>query len=106
MFVRKSTVKQGKNSYTYLQLVHNHRDKRTGKVKTEIICKLGREDNISKSFITDIISALSPYVEGEYSPAPPNSLVFHTSREFEDLGLRCSVEASGDGKSDQTDHGW
>lgn len=82
MFVRKSTVKQGKNSYTYLQLVHNHRDKRTGKVKTEIICKLGREDNISKSFITDIISALSPYVEGEYSPAPPNSLVFHTSREF------------------------
>jgi len=62
MFVRKSKVKQNGKSYTYLQLVHNRRE-RSGKVKTDIILKLGREDLISSSFITDMVEALAPYAD-------------------------------------------
>ena len=62
MFVRKSKVKQNGKSYTYLQLVHNRRE-RSGKVKTDIILKLGREDLISSSFVTDMVEALAPYAD-------------------------------------------
>jgi hypothetical protein len=58
MFVRKSKVNQNGRSYTYLQLVHNRRDN-TGKVKTEVICKLGREDLLPASFVTDMVDALA-----------------------------------------------
>lgn len=64
MFVRKSKVNQNGRSYTYLQLVHNRRDN-TGKVKTEVICKLGREDLLPASFVTDMVDALAPYAEKE-----------------------------------------
>lgn len=60
MFVRKSTVKQNGKSYTYLQLVNNRRDA-SGKVKTDVILKLGREDLISSSFVSDMVDALTPY---------------------------------------------
>ena len=59
MFVRKSKVNQNGKSYTYLQLVHNRRDP-SGKVKTDVILKLGREDLISSSFVSDMVEALTP----------------------------------------------
>ena len=62
MFVRKSKVKQNGKSYTYLQLVHNRRDP-SGKVKTDIILKLGREDLISSAFVSDMVEALAPYAD-------------------------------------------
>lgn len=62
MFVRKCTVNQNGKSYTYLQLVHNHREP-SGKVKTDIILKLGREDLISSSFVSDMVEALTPYTD-------------------------------------------
>lgn len=64
MFVRKSKAKQNGKSYTYLQLVHNRRDP-SGKVKTDIILKLGREDLISSSFVADMVDALAPYADRE-----------------------------------------
>lgn len=83
MFVRKSTVKQGDTSYTYLQLVHNYRNKATGKVKTEVLCKLGREDKISSAFVADIISALAPYSDPAGAVAPAEeTLAFVCSREY------------------------
>ncbi len=62
MFVRKSKVNQNGKSYTYLQLVHNRRDP-SGKVKTDVILKLGREDLISSSFVSDMVEALTPYTD-------------------------------------------
>jgi transposase len=64
MFVRKSKVTQNGRSYTYLQLVHNRRDA-SGKVKTDIILKLGREDLVSSSFVSDMVEALAPYADRE-----------------------------------------
>lgn len=79
MFVRRSNVKQNGRSYTYLQLVHNRRDA-SGKVKTEVICKLGREDLLSTSFISDMVDALAPYADKEISTSDPQ-FKFLRSRE-------------------------
>lgn len=79
MFVRKSKVNQNGKSYTYLQLVHNRRDP-SGKVKTDVILKLGREDLISSSFVTDMVEALAPYADREISSAD-TGFQFLRSRE-------------------------
>ncbi len=68
MFVRKSKVNQNGKSYTYLQLVHNRREA-SGKVKTEVILKLGREDLISSAFVSDMVDALAPYADKEITPS-------------------------------------
>jgi len=80
MFVRKSKVKQNGRTYTYLQLVHNRRDAK-GKVKTEIICKLGREDILPPSFVSDMVEALAPYV-GNRQPIGDGGISFLASREI------------------------
>ena len=79
MFVRKSKVKQNGKSYTYLQLVHNRRDP-SGKVKTDVILKLGREDLVSSAFVSDIVDALAPYADRETTSAD-TSFQFLRSRE-------------------------
>ena len=78
MFVRKSKVKQNGKSYTYLQLVHNRRES-SGKVKTDIILKLGREDLISSSFVSDMVDALTPYAD---------RAITHADTEFQFLRSR------------------
>ena len=79
MFVRKSKVVQNGKSYTYLQLVHNRRDP-SGKVKTDIILKLGREDLISPSFVSDMVEALTPYTD-RIAAASDSEFQFLRSRE-------------------------
>ncbi len=79
MFVRKSKVNQNGKSYTYLQLVHNRRDP-SGKVKTDIILKLGREDLISSAFVSDMLDALTPYADREIS-STDKGFQFLRSRE-------------------------
>lgn len=79
MFVRKSKVNQNGKSYTYLQLVHNRRDP-SGKVKTDVILKLGREDLISSSFVSDIVEALTPYTDG-IATTSDSEFLFLRSRE-------------------------
>ncbi len=79
MFVRKNTVRQNGRTYTYLQLVHNYRDDK-GKVKTQVICKLGREDALNPSFVTEMIEALTPYADG-FVELPDGQNPFIHSRE-------------------------
>ena len=79
MFVRKSKVNQNGKSYTYLQLVHNRRDP-SGKVKTDVILKLGREDLISSSFISDMVEALTPYTD-RIATTSDSEFLFLRSRE-------------------------
>ena len=79
MFVRKSKVNQNGKSYTYLQLVHNRRDP-SGKVKTDVILKLGREDLISSSFVSDMVEALTPYTD-RIATACDSEFLFLRSRE-------------------------
>jgi len=80
MFVRKSKVTQNGKSYTYLQLVHNRRDP-SGKVKTDVILKLGREDLISSAFVSDMVEALAPYADRELTSAD-TTFQFLRSREI------------------------
>ncbi len=82
MNVRKCTLKNAQGgTYTYLQLVHNYRVKETGKTKTNVLMKLGREDQIEPSYIQAIIKALSA-VLGEYPSEVPAGFDFHSSREL------------------------
>lgn len=82
MNVRKCTLKNAQGgTYTYLQLVHNYRVKETGKTKTNVLMKLGREDQIEPSYIQAIIKALSA-VLGESTYEVPTGFEFHASREL------------------------
>ena len=50
MNVRRCTLKNAKGgTFTYLQLVHNYRVKGTGKTNTQVLMKLGRENQIGHS---------------------------------------------------------
>lgn len=82
MNVRKCTLKNAKGgTFTYLQLVHNYRVKETGKTKTNVLMKLGREDQIDPSYIQDIIKALSA-VFGDTAPGITAGFEFHASKEL------------------------
>lgn len=80
MTVRRCRLKNayGKE-YTYLQLVHNRRDKATGKTKTDILMKLGREDQVESSYVSDIIAALQA-VMGTKTPEGRVGFAFRESR--------------------------
>jgi len=81
MNVRRCTLKNAYGrEYTYLQLVHNYRDKVSGKTKTNVLMKLGREDQLEPSYITSIINALSA-VMGEGGTLA-QGFEFHASREL------------------------
>lgn len=82
MNVRKCRFKNASGgTSTYLQLVHNYRDKATGKTKTNVLMKLGREDQIEPSYVQGIIKALSRVV-GELSSEISPGFDFHASREL------------------------
>jgi transposase len=82
MNVRKCRLKNASGgTFTYLQLVHNYRDKATGKTKTNVLMKLGREDQIEPDYIQGIIKALSCVV-GELSSESVCGFDFHASREL------------------------
>jgi hypothetical protein len=82
MNVRRCTLKNAKGgTFTYLQLVHNYRVKETGKTKTNVLMKLGREDQIDPSYIQDIIKALSA-VFGDTASGSTAGFEFHASKEL------------------------
>ena len=82
MNVRKCTLKNAQGgTYTYLQLVHNYRVKETGKTKTNVLMKLGREDQVEPSYIQAIINALSAVI-GESPSGIPAGFEFHTSKDL------------------------
>lgn len=80
MTVRRCRLKNAYGrEYTYLQLVHNRRDKATGKTKTDVLMKLGREDQVEPSHIADIIAALQA-VMGTKTPEGRVGFAFRESR--------------------------
>lgn len=82
MNVRRCSLKNASGgTYTYLQLVHNYRDKATGKTKTNVLMKLGREDQIEPSYVQGIIKALSAVI-GESPSKGSSGFEFHASREL------------------------
>ena len=82
MNVRRCTLKNAKGgTFTYLQLVHNYRVKDTGKTKTNVLMKLGREDQIEPSYVQAIIKALSAVI-GESPSGLMAGFEFHASREL------------------------
>jgi Domain of unknown function (DUF4277)/Transposase DDE domain len=48
MFVKETTVRRGKRSYTYVQLVEGYRDER-GKVRHRVVANLGRKEALKAS---------------------------------------------------------
>jgi len=48
MFVKETTVRRGKRSYTYLQLVQGYRDER-GRVRHRVVANLGRKEALKAS---------------------------------------------------------
>jgi len=82
MNVRRCTLKNAEGgTYTYLQLVHNYRVKGTGKTKTNVLMKLGREDQIEPSYVQAIIKALSAVI-GDFPSEASAGFDFHASREL------------------------
>ena len=82
MNIRRCTLKNAKGgTFTYLQLVHNYRVKGTGKTNTQILMKLGREDQIGHSYIQSIITALTSAF-GESLSETVTGFEFHASREL------------------------
>lgn len=82
MNVRRCTLKNASGgTFTYLQLVHNYRVKETGKTKTNVLMKLGREDQIEPSYVQSIIKALTSAFGESLSEALPG-FAFHASREL------------------------
>jgi len=90
MNVRRCTLKNASGgTFTYLQLVHNYRVKETGKTKTNVLMKLGREDQIEPSYVQSIIAALSKVI-GESPSGTVPGFEFHASR---DLGAPWLLDA-------------
>lgn len=87
MNVRRCSLKNASGgTYTYLQLVHNYRDKVTGKTKTNVLMKLGREDQIEPAYVQGIIKALSRVI-GELPSEGSSDFDFHASRELGGIWL-------------------
>lgn len=84
MNIRETKTKNKYGStYTYLQLVHNHRDKVTGKTVTEVFLNLGRKDKLSTEFIRSIVEKLSSllgFPSNTLGPSVP--FAFHKSKQL------------------------
>lgn len=80
--MRRCTLKNARGgTYTYLQLVHNYREKPSGKTRTNVILNLGREDQLEPSYVQSIINALSAVI-GQAPSNASSSFDFHASREL------------------------
>lgn len=84
MNIRETKTKNKYGStYTYLQLVHNYRDKVSGKTVTKVFLNLGRKDKLSTELIRSIVENLSSLLD-----VPSNTLgtsvpfVFHKSKQL------------------------
>ena len=59
MFVKRTNVKSGGRTLTYLQLAETYRDQ--GRVRTRLIKPLGREDRLDPAEVDSLIRSLAPY---------------------------------------------
>lgn len=59
VFVKRTSVKSGGRTLTYLQLVESYRDE--GRVRTRLVKGLGREDRLDPSEIDSLMRSLAPY---------------------------------------------
>jgi len=84
MNIRETKTKNKYGStYTYLQLVHNHRDKVTGKTVTEVFLNLGRKDKLSTEFIRSIVENLSSLLDVPSNTLGPSvPFAFHKSKQL------------------------
>lgn len=84
MNIRETKTKNKYGStYTYLQLVHNHRDKVTGKTVTKVFLNLGRKDKLSTEFIRSIVENLSSLLDVPYNTLDPSvPFAFHKSKQL------------------------
>lgn len=84
MNIRETKTKNKYGStYTYLQLVHNHRDKVTGKTVTEVFLNLGRKDKLSTEFIRSIVEKLSSLLDFPSNTLGPSvPFAFHKSKQL------------------------
>jgi len=84
MNIRETKTKNKYGStYTYLQLVHNHRDKVTGKTVTKVFLNLGRKDKLSTEFIRSIVENLSSLLDVPSNTLGPSvPFAFHKSKQM------------------------
>ena len=84
MNIRETKTKNKYGStYTYLQLVHNHRDKVTGKTVTKVFLNLGRKDKLSTEFIRSIVENLSSLLDVPSCTLGPSvPFAFHKSKQL------------------------
>lgn len=61
MFVRRKEVRSGNRTYTYVQLVQNHRV--DGKPRQKVLLSLGREDQLDRSQVDQLMLALRDLTE-------------------------------------------
>ena len=84
-FVRRKTVRRGKNSYVYLQLVRNERV--GGKHLQRVLQTLGREDLLDRSEVDRVVAALAPFTEKTLVLKGPEEIDFQSARSFGDFFL-------------------
>ena len=84
MNIRETKTKNKYGStYTYLQLVHNHRDKVTGKTVTKVFLNLGRKDKLSTELIRSIVENLSSLLDVPSCTLGPSvPFAFHKSKQL------------------------
>ena len=83
MFIKKTKVKSGKNTYTYLQLAESVW--RDGRPTHRIVANLGRTDRIDPHQVDRIICALAPY--GKKELLDPEALKVLGAKEYGPLYL-------------------
>ena len=59
MFLKRTRVRSGKNTHTYLQLVQAYRE--GGRPRQRVVATLGREDQIDPAQIDRLVASLAPY---------------------------------------------
>ena len=84
MNIRETKTKNKYGStYTYLQLVHNYRDKVSGKTVTKVFLNLGRKDKLSTEFIRSIVENLSSLLDVPSCTLGPSvPFAFHKSKQL------------------------
>jgi hypothetical protein len=92
MFLKETTVRRGKHSYVYVQLVEGYRDER-GRVRQRVVQNLGRREKLKASGELDRLGAaftrLDPPPEGTRQRCGALALV---AIYLERLGLAQAVD--------------
>jgi transposase len=94
MFLKETTVRRGKRSYVYVQVVEGYRDER-GRVRQRVVANLGRREKLKASGELDRLAAaftrLDPPPEGTRTRCGTLALVASYLRR---LGLAAAVDAA------------